>query len=382
MDAQAAANDTRRLRGKRPRVARGQPLRACACAATFALALARLGAPSADAAEPLLGVYRLTYDAPDGCPDAAIFRRKIERRTRSFVREQSRPADFSLTVAIRASSRGFSGTLGITGPHGERTLRSLNATSCPEVTDALALMAALAMDPLATTHEAVVALPPPPPPVPPPLPPPPAPPNAVAPTPPSLEPLVLQPSAPAEPLLARSATRHSRPWEFGAGVGADLSWGVTPSVMIAPKAFVDVTSPFRGPLGLTLRVGFERASRSNTGNSSGEADFTWTLGTLEACPLRWTWRSLAAFPCLRLEAGELDGTGVTGSPNLESKRGWFAAAALGRLRWTPIPHFALELEGGARAPFIRDKFVFEPSTEIYQPAVVSALLGASARGFF
>ena len=152
--------------------------------------------------------------------------------------------------------------------------------------------------------------------------------------------------------------------------------------MFGPHAFIETSSPSHGVLGVRLRGGFERSTVSDVTNGTGTASFTWTFGTLDACPLEWRWRTFALPLCARIEGGELDGTGVHVTPALEAKRGWLAVAAVGRLRWAPIPHFSIELEGGPRAPLIRDHFLFEPSTAYYQPGPIGGLLGGDVRASF
>jgi hypothetical protein len=102
----------------------------------------------------------------------------------------------------------------------------------------------------------------------------------------------------------------------------------------------------------------------------------WTLGTVDACPLRWRRVPIALFPCARVEAGELDSNGVGVVPVRSVARGWLAVAALGRLRWTVVNPLSVEIEGGFRAPLIRDRFIFEPDLTVYRPPPLSGFADA------
>jgi hypothetical protein len=334
-----------------------------------------LTAPSLGAREARPVQARLTYEAPPGCPDRAAFEAKVRRRTPWLREDGASPDSVTLAVTVDAEEHPASGRVEVVSPQGERTSRSLTAASCEELTDALALMTALSIDLLAGASDGLLQAPrerPEAPPSPPPRAEPAAssPPPAPRTPPPGPVPRVAPPP-PASPPPDRS-----RGWRFAAGVGADVSWGVTPEVMFGPRASVEATSPRRGVLGLSLRAAVARAARASMPVSGGEADFTWTIGTLDICPLRWEQGSLTLAPCARLEAGKLDGTGVNVMPVHDAPRGWLAVAALARLRWTFAPPLALEIEGGVRAPFIRDRFIFDPDTLVYQPPPLSALAGA------
>lgn len=296
-------------------------------------------------------VARVSYEAPAGCPDAAAFKLQIQRRTPRFVDDVTRAPALVLSVSLTGNDKEMTGTLDVISPSGERSRRSIAGASCVEVTDALALMAALAIDPLAlaSSHAPVpdpVAPPPPPAPAPTARP-------AALQAPDPLSPPAHSPPPPIEP-VERTTPRTSQPrpgsrWEFAAGAGANLSSGVTPDVLLGPVVFLEVASPHRGLFGVSIRAGFERATASDVVNAGGAASFTWTLGTVDACPLRWTRGSFSLSPCARMEAGELDGSGANIPAPNEAKRGWLALAALGRASWTPIRHLAVELEG-ARGP--------------------------------
>jgi hypothetical protein len=321
----------------------------------------------------------VTYSVPPGCPDVSAFKREISHRTQRFAEDSSGSPSFVLVVSVEARDTDFGGTLDVVDPSGEHSTRSLVGNTCAEVTDALAFMAALAIDPMALSGGQPMQPTPPSAPVGAPS----AAPSESASQPPPASPGAGQPAL----VVPRERSGASRPWEFGLGGGIDISSGVTPDVLFGPRGFLEATSPFSGIVGVSLRLGFERATRSNIESTSGAASFTWTFGTVDACPLRWTSGPFALLPCVRLEAGELVGTGDV-TNGLTAKQGWLAIDALGRARWTPIRHLSVELEGGGRVPTIRHTFEFTTpagspiNPSVYVPAVFSAVFDADVRLFF
>ncbi len=326
----------------------------------------------------------LLYEAPATCPDAEAFRTLVRRRTPRFRENTTDPLAVRVSVRLRVAHAHATGGLEVTAPGGERSSRTLTGASCGELADALALMAALAIDPLAATRPtpappaAMSAIaPPPPPPPPPPVPPPPLPPVDLPPA-PRAPPPASPPAGLATPSPAPGAPPGPAPrWHLSVGGGAEVSSGITPEALLGPRFFLEATSPPRGVFGWSLRAGFVRSSLSNIPGDSGLASFTWTVGTLDVAPLKWSRGPFALFPSALVEAGELDGRGVSPPPAGEATRGWLALAALARARWTPVRPLSLEIDGGARFPLLRDQFVFTPSIKYYRPPAVSALAGGS-----
>jgi hypothetical protein len=123
-----------------------------------------------------------------------------------------------------------------------------------------------------------------------------------------------------------------------------------------------------------VRAAFERATRENVPVTGGAARFAWTLGTVDVCPLRWKSSPFALIPCARVEAGKLDANGIGVVPVRSVARGWLALAGVGRLRWSVLRSLSVDLEGGLRAPLIRDRFMFEPDITVYRPPSVSGFV--------
>src|SRR6187399_1602737 len=117
------------------------------CVALFA------GSVSAQEIVPVV----LSYSAPSSCPSQGRFVARLRMHTQRL--ELSNESDaLVLDVAIARTSRGFSGTLEVAQSGRAAGTRTFEAAECPEVVWALALSAALSIDPQANLTVAAEAL--------------------------------------------------------------------------------------------------------------------------------------------------------------------------------------------------------------------------------
>ncbi|MEO8178807.1 MAG: hypothetical protein ABI895_08245 [Deltaproteobacteria bacterium] len=101
--------------------------------------LAHAGSPGA----------RLFYQTPEGCPGQAAFVAAVQARGASFVTGGDRAGAEAevrlLKVVIRRDASGFAGTLELREGAQTSAPRALRGRSCEEVTDALAVVTAIAL---------------------------------------------------------------------------------------------------------------------------------------------------------------------------------------------------------------------------------------------
>ncbi len=277
---------------------------ALGCAAATALGPS-VGARAAadEGGEPIA----LDYDAPAGCPDLSAFVTRIRARTsRARMAWPGEPArSFRVKVVAGPPARG---TITVSDEHATEGARALEAASCTEVVDGLALITALAIDPEARTSpvlspapssasasSAAPALSPAPP-----LPRPastisvPPPPSSSA---PEDEPARSAPetTAPAHPSSLSLAGR------FGIGASAAVASGVGPLVLFGASPFLEARPLLGDRLDLGIAASFVRADSGTTAVTSGTADFTWTVGRIDACALLHVLPRLDVGPCARAE---------------------------------------------------------------------------------
>src|SRR5258706_7143835 len=111
--------------------------------ASLGLLVALTATPAHGSVEPV----HVVYDAAAGCPDRGTFIDEILARTRKVSMAPPDEAVRTFVVTIRAEGNGFAGRLEIRTGAGGATNREVTGPTCPAVTTALALIAALAIDP-------------------------------------------------------------------------------------------------------------------------------------------------------------------------------------------------------------------------------------------
>ena len=104
---------------------------------------------------------RLSYSAPEGCPAEAAFLSALEARGASLERA---PEGQSFAVRIERAAGGFSGSFQLGEGHDASGARQVHGDTCVEVSDALAVVAAIALDGASagTTPPVTVSVAPPP----------------------------------------------------------------------------------------------------------------------------------------------------------------------------------------------------------------------------
>lgn len=97
---------------------------------------------------------RLEYHAPAACPDAESVREAVRLRAPRVRVVDEQGAGSVLRLVVEPAVGSFRGTLEIRDANGSRMHRELSGPSCEGVVSALALVAALALDPMSDAGEA------------------------------------------------------------------------------------------------------------------------------------------------------------------------------------------------------------------------------------
>ncbi|MFO0741332.1 MAG: hypothetical protein U0270_35880 [Labilithrix sp.] len=320
----------------------------------------------------------LRYEAPPACPGASTFFAQLRART-ARVRA---PAEGEARARARRPRRPRRARVHqappLRGGRHEQGPRVVEAVSCAEVVEALGLSAALAVDPLASTacrHLRALGL---------------LPGRAFRRGPVGI-PVSNERagavsrdrhdgprSACAEPAARARAPRPAS----GAGLAVEAAAlsGLVPSghvfaeVMLRDRAAIFAPS-LRGSFGRSLELDQELAF--------GSASLSWTVGALDACPLRVHLASnFALHPCAGFTAGVVSTRAGGGVVNArDPSRPWAALDLHGRLAWEPVGFLAIEMEAGAMAPLYREQFFFLPNFDVYQAPIIGLFgrAGASVR---
>ncbi len=310
--------------------------------------------------------FSLAYSAPAACPDRDAFVSSIRART---ARPRLVRADDGASVAVRVvietrDAGAASGRLDLREADGTEETRTVTSRTCAEVSSALALVAAVMLDPEArSTAEPSPTLPPPAPS--------PSPPRAPSPASPSpARPPPASPSPPRPP--------PSTEWPFAAGAHAGIMSGIGPA--IAPIGGVFATLERRTPtLASSLRLGVDIA-RTSSALRSGTQTYEWLGAAMRLCPAYVSLRAdLRLAPCAGFQAAALRGTTRDVRSPTANLQLWLAPVAGGSVEWALSSTVSLELEGAALFPLRRARFFLAPNSTIFEVPSVAGTVTAGVR---
>jgi hypothetical protein len=244
---------------------------------------------------------------------------------------------------------------------GGSSSRSILASSCDEATEAIAFVAAVALDPGATEPVRVQ--------------------TAEDQVPPASESL---PSSESARMEDDQNERRRRPrsgeQETGSagflGVGAALGFGVGPEAMLGPDVSLRWSSLRRGAWAPSLLIGAQYLLSGGYEQPTGVASFQQGLGRLELCPSRFGAGAWSLAPCLGFGAGwvqsegsETDEPARMTRPYVDTRLAVHLGIRLGR-------QSALVLSGYGAVPWIRDSYQFD-ATVFHRTAAVTGGLALS-----
>lgn len=304
----------------------------------------------------------VSYTASDDCPPRSLFIGNLLARTQRLRLVEA--GDTAFTVLIERHGAASAGSLAVVTPDGAApAVREVEADTCSEVVEALALVAALTVDPDAKTaplSEAAVveaasavaldgepesAASPEPPPV--------AGEEASRPSPrpdpgPAPKPEAPKP-APTPP------PRRELGLEAALGAQVELAHAPFGRPFPAGRAFAEVgaagTAIFRPAVGASFAWGTDSVE-----GYFGAADLAWLAGRVELCPVDLLPAArLALRPCAAFELGLVRGAGKVRELPLAARSAeflWASAALLGRLEVMPAGPVLLRLEPALLAPFV------------------------------
>jgi len=355
---------------------------------------------SAAIAEEATEPIRLTYQASDGCPDEDGFVARVLARTGRVRPAWRGEAARSFLVTARAGPPA-SGQVTIRQEDGRESSRVLQGETCTDVVDAMALVAALAVDPRARVSPMTAGAAVPAPSAassaasaPGPTPAPTAAPSAAAsaPTPapqslPGAQEVAPPPRGPAvsreaEAGPARGSSPEPRSVDAPSGrsvfVGGDfaVATGVTTGALLAGSPFIGWRADRRTWLDPSVRVAFLRATSGTIDVVDGaSANFTWTVGRVDGCPVASPGWPVRATACARIEAGTIEGRGFGIARATDKLLPWLAAGLLLRLEWALPWRVFVDAEAGGLVRVVATEFVFKPDIVVDQVPVVGVSAG-------
>jgi hypothetical protein len=335
--------------------------------AACTVCLVAAGSARADEkAEPI----RIDYDAEASCSSAASFAAEVFGRTSHAQAARAGEAARTLHVRIeRSGDEEHVGTLSIEDDGVTSSTRRVRAPTCAEVAAALAMVAALSVDPLALAWPRQS------------LEPWPFAERDLDPWP--FEPIVEGPSEPRAAISAASSTAMTapaagdRPMSAGArpreaadraivSAGARAAVTTVAGAVAAAGVFgdVDLGGALFAP---AFRLGLSKSVEKEQSSSLGPAVLSWFVAEADVCLLRLGLAAdVAARACAGFAGGVLDARGDRVAVAYATSRPWFSGSGFGRLAWTPLGWMMVEIEAGATFPFVREDFFFLPGAAVYE----------------
>jgi hypothetical protein len=321
-------------------------------------------AAAAQGGQSVGGVARLQVEASSACAsrDELVARVNARSPRVRFVDDDAALLVSARFSAASAPAGAIFGEVSFSSADSKPSARRVQANSCLEAADAVALIIAMTLDPTASRGDA-------------------RPDEATR----------VEPSAPAparRPLdeapsnasdAAGSGPRDQA--SFGVQLAVQALLGPAPQVMPGVAVF-GVASLERGSVwSPSVSIGATHAGKSETQEAGGNASFTLDAASFDACPLRLRLGAVRVRPCASVLIGRFSAQGSeTTNAAAESRRPFWvlggAAMASTELFW--------RLEATARvaigASLVRDSFEFTPSVfHTVSSVTVAGSVGAGVR---
>jgi hypothetical protein len=294
---------------------------------------------------------RVEYRAPASCPDADSFTARMRARTDRPRPAAAGEAARTFVVSITTTGPSFAGRLLIRDPDGAEGSRTVRGATCDEVVEALALFAALAVDPLASTSPRPI-------------------PPAPRPTPRAVSSGAPEPRPPTR----TPAPGESR-WVWSAGADAEIATGVAPTPLASVAVLLAVERERQGAWSPAVRLALGGTRDSLLGADQTLTSYAWAHAALSMTPTEWAPAEVLAIrPWISIEGGVVDAAGRAVHDAQEQVVPWAALEISGEITYRFVPGIFLRAEAGIVTTLHRYRFYLGPDSTLY----VEPPLGARA----
>ena len=305
---------------------------------------------------------RFQFRAPEGCGSADDFVARVAKRSARIKLSGDGAASRSLSVEIEPPDAAgvVRGRVTVIEPDGASRARQLKAPTCDEALDGLSLIATVTLDP-----EALMGEPVPPPDEPTPVP----------------KPAPATPKAPRKPMTLPIRGEPLPLYRLSFGLSGAVLLRVAPEPVFGGQLSVMLELNPGHVLSPAWRLSVSHTRLGGVSRGPGEANFAYTLPTVEACPVRLGPKVVGIRPCGFVTTGALK---VWGSGPLEKEEHlrFFGAAGPALLLQLRVSKgIEIIADGRAGFAFKRDDFAFDRMPFFTTPALgFSSALGL-AGGF-
>ena len=309
---------------------------------------------------------RLDYAEGAKCGGEGAFVAQVTSRS-PRVQFTSSSAPRSLVVRVEPHGARMVGRIELHEADGTTTERSVTGASCDDVISAVGLVAALALDPFASTRPTAV--------------------DAGAQRSGATEDAGAQRSGATEDAGAQRNVRdesenddaqtlapEKRRWSVGAGADAEAVFGVSPDALFAVPVFFEVTRALGEHAALGGAIRFERAGETSLDASGAGGDFTWTVGAADAC-FAWRAARFRLHACARSHAGAIEAHGEGVAPEKSATRPWVDVSAALAIRVRVAGPVFVEASGSVGVALVQDRFFLEPNQTVFQVQPLTAHAG-------
>jgi hypothetical protein len=302
-------------------------------------------------------VLHFTIEPASECGKLDDFPNRLRSRlTNVQFDEQGITHELQARVVPSDTKHGYRAQLTLTFPDGHRTVRSVETADCNEAIEALALIAAVAIDPSNADLS--------PTPRPPDLPP------QASPLRRALAPRIIHgvvtPVPPTEPSRA-----------LAVGVAAAAFHGISPRWLLGFDTNLRLAFQRGAWWSPSLRLGFGYSAERGVVAQGGIADFTLLSTEFDGCLAPIAGRLVEVRWCGLLQAGRLSATGRSTEAPRTRHRPLVAIGAAGEVVVFPRARWGIPLRVQAAIPTNRDVFAFDP----YAFHRVSGVLFGATAGF-
>lgn len=321
-------------------------------------------ASAQESSEPL----SVHYAAASSCPPADEFFAAVQARSSRVRRAADEASARTVHVKLYRKRDTFVGELAIQDRGRASRVRQVSGATCDEVASAVALIAAVSIDPTAIAG---------------------SPPGPESPTSATDVPDVSAAPSPAEtPSMPKATRTLAQPIRDAPSSPPHKSTSPKASAWVVAadgSALHLGASPpaFRGHVGLRYdtrigtSLGFGGAlAQGQVESALARARLAWTTAVAEVCPFRLRFADHGLIlPCAPVEIGTLS-VAASGIENASTHtRLWASAGVHARIEWTLLTYVVLSAHAGGVVPLIRDTYYVRPTDDVFRAPAIMAIAG-------